>query len=271
MPKLKVPVKLHNNNGWRSKPDHEAHVELDMRFNGPTPDGPVVEEWVFAEHTTRNYFYDCFDWVWNWNKRRRQRETEKTKRICSNMCARMDSKIEDAQDRIAVMDQLVREKVRLKDKAGAKQVLIGKKRLVKQLAAYEAYKRDLDTLAESLEQSEDQKEFIKEMKSANKVLKKQKMGKAIDSVETMLDDLDDHRQDMEEFHNTLTMRNAGQDDELEEELADLFGEKPIVIPKTAITADRDRELINNMPLPPTHKAAVETLQELDEITSASTI
>jgi len=110
-----------------------------------------------------------------------------------------------------------------KDREGAKQALIGKKRLTKQLAAYRAYKRDLDMLHDSLEQTEDQKAFVKEMKSANKVLKKQKMTKTLDSVEHMLDDMDDHREDMEEFHNTLTSRAVGGDD-IDDELSALFGD-----------------------------------------------
>ena len=274
MPRLNIPLKLHKprTGGWHTHPlgeeDGNAHVELDMRFNGPHVDGPVVEEWVFAERNSASSLFDCFDWMWNWNKRRRKRETEKTKTICTSMCDRMNNKLQDACDRVAVIDDVIRDKVRNKDKAGAKQALIGKKRLVKQIATYEAYKRDLDMLNDSLDQTEDQKAFIKEMKSANKVLKKQKLGKAIDSVEGMLDDMDDHRQDMEEFHSTLTSRTAGGDDELEDELAQLFGERvePIVIP-----AFTDLDLVDSMPLPPTHQAAVETLAELDKMTAQVTI
>jgi hypothetical protein len=121
------------------------------------------------------------------------------------------------------------------------------------LLAYRAYKRDLDMLHDSLEQTEDQKAFVKEMKSANKVLKKQKMTSSIDSVENMLDDMDEHREDMEEFHNTLTSRTTGSA-EIDDELAALFGddERPIslTLPSSSVS------IAESMPLVPAVAPAV---------------
>ena len=265
MTRLTIPSNLHNQgNGWRSSrgplADDDAnnpHMSVSMSYNQPPQE--IDEEYVFAEPKSRNIsssMFSCFSWVVNFNNRRKMRETRKTKLLCSKMCSRIDAKIEDANDRVGVMQGLIRDKVRNKDKPGAKQALIGKKRLERQVATYEAYKRDLDMLADSLEQSEDQKAFIKEMKSANKVLKKQQMGKAIDSVEDLLDGLDDHRDDMEEFHKTLVSRSAGGDGEIEDELAELFCEAP-----TKVHID--------LPSVPTHRAAMQTRTEKKMKTSVA--
>jgi DNA mismatch repair ATPase MutS len=140
------------------------------------------------------------------------------------------AQIDDAEQRRVVVEDVVRNHVANKDRAAAKQALIGKKRLTKQLAAYRAYARDLEMLHDSLEQTEDQKAFVKEMKSANKVLKKQKMTSSINSVEDLLEDMDDHRQNMDEFHDTLTSRTVVGDD-IDDELAALFGDdsRPITM------------------------------------------
>ena len=97
--RLKFPLERHGQKGWRTCPPlHEqAHVEVDMRFNGPTPDGPVVEEWVFEE---KNSIFDCVSWLWNWGKRRRQAEQIRSKTIISKMCSNMEDKASNTAKRV---------------------------------------------------------------------------------------------------------------------------------------------------------------------------
>lgn len=200
-----------------------------------------------------------------------RRDIHKSKKVCADMLTKVDAKITKTEDRINVLESLLKKQVKNKNRRQAKKYLQQLKRAQKSLTGFMSYKAELDTMIISLDQTEDQTDFVVSFKAARKALSGHSKTLPIADFDDFVDDMEETKADLDEFHNTLAARQETHYADIEDELDAMFADdnqKP--------SDDAEQMLaVSSMPLPPSkpiytveemHSRAEEQLKILEDAT-----
>lgn len=190
---------------------------------------------------------------------RRKKRIERSVDLCEQMSDKLTEKIKASEERLTTVNTLLAKNVKAKNRKMAKHYLTQKKRLERTIASYMRYKNELEAMTISLNETEDQTDFIASFKSAQGVLKQHNKTLPLESFESFAEDFDEARQDMDDFHEGLKQRNEQQYGDLDEELEALFNDSSSA--NNGNPPDTEAQMIASMPRPPTT-----LLKELDDIT-----
>lgn len=202
-----------------------------------------------------------------------RRDIHKSKKVCADMLLKVDVKISKTEDRINVLESLLKKQVKNKNRRQAKKYLQQMKRAQKSLTGFMSYKAELETMVISLDQTEDQTDFVVSFKAARKALSGHSKALPLADFDDFVDDMEETKADMDDFHNTLAQRQEVHYADIDQELDALFANEE---PKHGPSDDAEQMLaVASMPLPPSkpiytvkqlHTNAEQQLQMLEEST-----
>lgn len=233
-----------------------------------------------SEHTSSdeeaNTKSGCLGWVkqkWNWKQDREKKNREK---IISQI-ETIGSKIDTHESTMVQIEEDLKKCKKSKNKQKARLLLLKRKRLSNTIQSYYNSRAELEQVLISLEESSDQVALVKSFKTANTILKttmRQNGNRnAVETYEDLADDLQEAQDDVHELQEAVS-RNIGRgDDELAEELDELFDDSPKVKPaagnnnppphQTLKTADTD--VLDSLPPVPLPKAPSGAVELTDEV------
>ena len=276
LPKLKIPRKFTkftlvdtSDNGRINETDIDAEIESvaltqeeSVEKDGDKDDG-------------------CFGWMrtkWYW---KRERAVRNHKMIIAQIEA-VGAKIDTHESTLVEIEEELKKCKKAKNKAKARLLLLNRKRLTNTIRSYYNSRSELEQVLLSLEESSDQIALVKSYKTANSILKttmRQRGGQsAVETYEDLADDLQEAQDDVHDLQEAVS-RNVGRvDDDLLEELDELFDSPTNKKPK-ASSGDppphmkermTDDELIDSLPMAPFPQAPsgieltdAEAMQELE--------
>lgn len=203
-----------------------------------------------------------------------RRDIHKSKKVCADMLTKVEVKISKTEDRINVLEQMLKKQVKNKNRRQAKKYLQQLKRAQKSLTGFMSYKAELDTMVISLDQTEDQTDFVVSFKAARKALSGHSKTLPLADFDDFVDDMEETKADLDEFHNTLAARQEVHYTDIESELDAMFAEEE---PGGGKPSDDTEQMmaVASMPLPPSrpiytpeqlHSNAEEQLKILNEST-----
>lgn len=219
----------------------------------------------------------CVGWVmskWNW---KRAREKKNHAKIVSQI-ETIGIKIDTHETTMIGIEQNLKKCKKTKNKQKARLLLLKRKRLNNTIQAYYNSRNELEQVLISLEESSDQVALVKSYKTANSILKttmRQRGGQsAVETYEDLADDLQDAQDDVHELQEVVSRRIGQGDDELTEELEELFNDSPPKIrptpssgnppPQLTIQLPTDLEILESLPLPPLPTVPTGTVDMTDE-------
>lgn len=152
-----------------------------------------------------------------------RRDIHKSKKVCADMLSKVDVKINKTEGRVSVLESLLTKQIKNKNRRQAKKYLQQLKRAQKSLAGFMSYKSELDTMLISLDQTEDQTDFVTSFKAARKALNGHAKTLPIADFDDFVDDMEETKADLDDFHNTLAQRQEVSYADIESELDAMFG------------------------------------------------
>tara|TARA_B100001094_G_scaffold68389_1_gene64682 strand:+ start:4464 stop:5219 length:756 start_codon:yes stop_codon:yes gene_type:complete len=202
-----------------------------------------------------------------------RRDIHKSKKVCADMLSKVEVKITKTEDRINVLESLLKKQVKNKNRRQAKKYLQQLKRAQKSLTGFMSYKAELDTMVISLDQTEDQTDFVVSFKAARKALSGHSKTLPLADFDDFVDDMEETKADLDEFHNALAQRQEVHYTDIESELDAMFADEE---PKSGPSDDSEQMLaVHSMPLPPSkpiytaeqlHRRAEQQLSILEDST-----
>jgi len=215
----------------------------------------------------------CLGWVrskWNW---RREREKRNHQKIVTQI-ETIGLKIDTHEATMIMIEEELRKCKKTKNKQKARLYLLKRKRLTNTIQAYYNSRNELEQVLISLEESSDQVALVKSYKTANSILKttmRQRGGQsAVETYEDLADDLQDAKDDVHELQEVVSRRIGQGDEDLDEELEELFEDTPPKIkpapsapgnPPPQLTDTQILESLPMAPLPDVPSGAVEMTDE----------
>lgn len=206
----------------------------------------------------------CLGWVrkkWNWKREREKRNREK---IISQI-ETIGQKIDTHEATMIGIEEDLKKCKKTKNKQKARLLLLKKKRLTNTIQSYYNSRAELEQVLISLEESSDQIALVNSYKTANKILKttmRQNGGRnAVETYEDLADDLQEAQDDTRELQEAVSRNIGRNDDELAEELEELFDDSPKVKPTTGSSSNppphqkikkpmTDTEILESLPSVP---------------------
>jgi len=207
--------------------------------------------------------YGMFSYVWNWRARSKAKKIAKSRVDIEANIENMQTKINEYSTRDTELEVQLRKAVNLKDRTLAKQLLLKRKRTQGMITQYTNFKNELDNMLMSLDETEDRQSLVKSFKTTHKALKRTMGGSAVTAIETLddlHDDMDDVRTSNMELQDAMTNRELVGDDDLADELDELFAEeKPKSKKRVTFEVrdapddppDTDSMILAKLPPPPT--------------------
>jgi hypothetical protein len=182
-----------------------------------------------SEEETTDANNGCFGWVkskWYWKQ---EREKKNHARIVAQI-ETIGQKIDTHEATMVQIQEDLRKCKKTKNKQKARLLILKRKRLGNTIQAYYNSRNELEQVLISLEESSDQVALVKSYKTANTILKttmRQRGGaSAVETYEDLADDLDEAKADVNELQEVVSRRIGYGDDELQEELDELFEDSP---------------------------------------------
>jgi len=188
-----------------------------------------------------------------------RRDIHKSKKVCADMLTKVEVKISKTEDRINVLEQMLRKQVRNKNRRQAKKYLQQLKRSQKSLTGFTSYKAELDTMVISLDQTEDQTDFVISFKAARKALSGHSKTLPLADFDDFVDDMEETKADLDEFHNTLAARQEVHYTDLESELDAMFADEE---PGSGKPADDAAQMLAVASMPMAPSRPIYTREEL---------
>ena len=175
----------------------------------------------------------CLEWVktkWNWKQEREKRNHAK---IIAQIGA-IGNKIDQHEGTMVGIEEELKKCKKAKNKQKARLLLLKRRRLTNTIQSYYNSRAELEQVLISLEESSDQVALVKSYKTANSILKttmRQNGGQnAVETYEDLADDLQEANDDVHQLQEAVSRNIGRNDDELTEELDELFDDNPKVKP-----------------------------------------
>jgi len=211
----------------------------------------------------------CIGWMrtkWHW---KREREKKNREKIITQI-ETIGTKIDNHETSMIEIEEELKKCKKAQNKRKARLFLLKRKRLTNTIQSYYNSRAELEQVLISLEESSDQVELVKSYKTANKILKttmRQNGNRnAVETYEDLADDLQEAQDDVHELQEAVS-RNIGRgDDDLTDELDELFDDSPEVNHKTISKngpppphekikkSQTDSELLESLPTVPLPQA-----------------
>lgn len=227
--KLSMPRSIHSGKRtWQPLAQQDEMVTVDFQESDartPKVQSTPIEEEADCDVGCLRAMMFSFYYRFNIGGYKTRRDIYKSKKVCSEMLAKVDVKITKTEDRISVLESMLRKQVKNKNRRQAKKYLQQMKRAQKSLSGFMAYKSELESMLISLDQTEDQTDFVVSFKAARKALNGHSKRLPIADFDDFVDDMEETKADLDDFHNTLAQRTDVQYADIEEELDAMFGEE----------------------------------------------
>lgn len=255
--RLKVPKVFKKVKGFKRLPgdELEGNILLDQ-----DKDDHALPDDADDPPTCFHKLFQCLAFRMTPSLRQKQK-LEHSVDLCEQMSDKLTDKIQASEERLNTVTALLAKNVKAKNRKMAKHYLTQKKRLERTIASYMRYKNELEAMTISLNETEDQTDFIASFKSAQGILKQHNKTLPLESFESFAEDFDEARQDLDDFHEGLKQRSEMQYGDLDEELEALFNASD---DNSGDGPDSQAKLLAELPLPPT--SSISVLQELDDLT-----
>jgi len=211
----------------------------------------------------------CFGWVrskWFW----RQELEKKNREKIINQIQTIGVKIDNHEATMIEIEQELKKCKKNKNKKRARLFLLKRKRLSNTIQSYYNSRSELEQVLISLEESSDQVALVTSYKTANKILKttmRQRGGSsAVETYEDLADELQEAQDDVNELQEAVS-RNIGRDNDLMEELDEMFeNDSPSIKPTTGGSSSpppqvkvlTDTEILESLPSVPLPHAPIHT-------------
>jgi myosin heavy subunit len=237
---------------WEPVPQHEEmyNVELNDPNSTPTISSLTLEEEADGDIGCLRSIVIGVYYRFNIGGYRNRRDIHKSKKVCKSMLAKVDAKVSKTEDRTHVLENMLKKQVKNKNRRQAKKYLQQLKRARKNLNGFMSYKGELETMLISLDQTEDQTDFVMSFKAARKALSGHSKTLPIADFEDFVDDMEETKADLEDFHNTLSQRTDVQYTDIEAELDAMFSENTPSSGGGGPSDDQIGILMSQMPIVP---------------------
>jgi len=254
MPKLRIPRKF------------TKFILVDTSDEGVLEDGdvsdPETETVSLAGKESDEEKEDdggCLEWVkkkWHWKQEREKRNHAK---IIAQIGV-IGNKIDQHEATMVGIEEELKKCKKAKNKQKARLLFLKRRRLTNTIQSYYNSRAELEQVLISLEESSDQVALVKSYKTANSILKttmRQNGGQtAVETYEELADDLQEANDDVHELQEAVSRNIGRNDDELTEELDELFDDNPKVKPSGSSSNPPPHEKIKK---PPTDTEILEGL------------
>jgi len=247
--RLNMPKSIHSGNRtWQALSTRDDMVQIDLGENAmPKVDAQSLEEEADGDIGCLRAMVITIYYRLNIGGYKTRRDIHKSKKVCEDMLSKVDVKVNKTEDRINVLESLIKKQVRNKNRRQARKYLQQMKRAQKNLAGFMSYKSELETMLISLDQTEDQTDFVVSFKAARKALSGHSKTLPLADFDDFVDDMEETKADLDDFHNTLAQRQDVHYTDIESELDAMFD-----TPSDGNTPENADQLIavSSMPLPP---------------------
>tara|TARA_B110000196_G_C21149834_1_gene668918 strand:+ start:2271 stop:3131 length:861 start_codon:yes stop_codon:yes gene_type:complete len=244
--KLKVPKSFKKVQGFKNNnlpEDQQILLQDDM-----SRDCAGTTTAADPNATCFHRIFTCLSYYRPNSQERRKDATANSVSVCESMIDKLDVKIQSTETRLNVVQSLLKKNVKAKNRKMAKHYLIQRNRLTKSVDSYRRYKQEMEAMTISLNETDDQQDFISSFKEAQTVLKKHSKALPLEQFESLTDDFDEAQQELGEFHEVLQQRDEMKFGNLDDELDALMNDgRPPVDPPN----NDDLILINSLPKVPT--------------------
>tara|TARA_Y100000389_G_C17416148_1_gene493824 strand:+ start:521 stop:1339 length:819 start_codon:yes stop_codon:yes gene_type:complete len=257
-----MPRSIHGGNrNWQPLATHDDMVRIDLSDDDSKRVDPLtLEEEADGDIGCLRSMVIGVYYRFNIGGFKTRRDIHKSKKVCADMLTKVEVKISKTEDRINILEGMLKKQVQNKNRRQAKKYLQQLKRAQKSLAGFTAYKAELDTMVISLDQTEDQTDFVVSFKAARKALSGHSKTLPLADFDDFVDDMEETKADLDEFHNTLAARQEVHYTDIESELDAMFSDDE---PSGGKPPDDAEQLMSvaSMPLPPSKQ--IYTPEELD--------
>lgn len=251
--RLHMPRSIHSRTGtrtWQALSTDDDMFKIDLSENTMTNvDAKSLEEEADGDIGCLRSMVISIYYRLNIGGFKTRRDIHKSKKVCSDMLAKVDVKINKTEDRIAVLDSLIKKQVKNKNRRQAKKYLQQTKRAQKNLTGFMSYKSELETMLISLDQTEDQTDFVVSFKAARKALSGHSKTLPLADFDDFVDDMEETKADLDDFHNTLAQRQDVHYTDIESELDAMFADDTSSGGKPSNDA-KQLVAVSSMPFPP---------------------
>ena len=249
--RLNMPKSIHSGSRkWQALATSDEMVRIDLSENTmPKVDAKSLEEEADGDIGCLRAMVISIYYRLNIGGYKTRRDIHKSKKVCEDMLSKVDVKVNKTEDRINVLDSLIKKQVKNKNRRQAKKYLQQMKRAQKNLSGFMSYKSELETMLISLDQTEDQTDFVVSFKAARKALSGHSKTLPLADFDDFVDDMEETKADLDDFHNTLAQRQDVHYTDIESELDALFADDT---PSGGKPPEDAEQLIavSAMPLPP---------------------
>ena len=151
----------------------------------------------------------------------KQDKTQDTQLMLDQKIKEQELRLNNLETKTNALQEEAKAKMRAGDKAGAKRILVKKKKLVDQMKQIEGAMAMMEEQKMMLDNTITMKDVMGTVKQANQVIKEASQGVSVEDLENMKEDMENIKADQEEL-NDFFKDYADQDQEdVEEELGKL--------------------------------------------------
>ena len=153
-------------------------------------------------------------------------KTQQTAEMLDQKIKEQDLKIQNIEKKIDALQAEAKAKMKAGDKAGAKRILVKKKRYVDQIKQLEGAMAMMEEQKFMLENAEQNRDLINTIKQGNEAVKEASKGMTVEDLETIKSDMEElkaNQDELNDFFKDYAEQNTEDVDEeldkLEEEMA----------------------------------------------------
>ena len=249
--RLSMPKSIHSGSRkWKALATSDVMERIDLSENEmPRVDAQSLEEEADGDIGCLRAMVISVYYRLNIGGYKTRRDIHKSKKVCQDMLTKVDIKVTKTDDRIHILENLIKKQVKNKNRRQAKKYLQQMKRGQKNLAGFMSYKSELETMLISLDQTEDQTDFVVSFKAARKALNGHSKTLPLADFDDFVDDMEETKADLADFHSSLAQRQDMHYTDIEGELDAMFADDT----PFGGTPPEDAEqciAVSSMPLPP---------------------
>ena len=175
----------------------------------------------------------------------KQDKNEQTQLMLDQKIKEQELRLNNIETKTNALQEEAKAKMRAGDKAGAKRILVKKKKLVDQMKQIEGAMAMMEEQKMMLDNTLQMKDVMGTIKAANQVVKEASQGMSVEDLENMKEDMENIKADQEEL-NDFFKDYADQDQEdVEEELGKL--EEEMANEATHVLPNINKENLGPMP------------------------
>jgi len=275
MKKLRIPRKFTR---FTLVDTSDEGVLEDGEVSDPETETVTLQEQPSGEQENNTEEDGCFGWMrtkWNWKQEREKKNRQKI----IDQIQTIGQKIDKYEGGMIEIEEQLKKCKKTKNKQKARLLFLKRKSLTNTIQSYYNSRAELEQVLISLEESSDQVALVKSYKTANSILKttmRQNNGRnAVETYEELADDMQDAKEDIHELQEAVSRNIGRNDDELAEELDELFDDSPQVKPTTGSSSNpppqmkvtlpsTDNELLESLPSVPLPDAPTGEVTMTDE-------